>query len=233
MTEKLKISIENLYEVFHKYPLKPKIAGCPCCVSDADRLTLHSKPLRDLKEDDISRYAFKAMSTWGDVEDFKHFLPRIFELMSTTDFAVDTFVILEKLDYGNWTGWEQEEQDAILDFLYSWWVDFVTTQNYFDQEILIGIHKRTKDLSKLLNLWTIDIEGSTFRCFVDFLQSDYQEISQRTKVYKDFSDPEAGYLRKWIEENKEKLEEGYFHYEDLEPAFAKEISDVLYMVERS
>jgi hypothetical protein len=232
MTEKLKISIENLYKVFYKYPFKSKISGCPCCVSDSDRLTLHSKQLRDLQEDDISRYAFKAISTWGDIDDFKHYLPRIFELLSTTDFIVDTFVILGKLDYANWTDWEQEEQDAIIDFLYSWWTDFASNKDYFDREVLIEINKLTKDLPKLLDLWSIDIEKNSFKCFVDFLQSDFYNISQKTKYYKDLSDSELDNIIKWINKNIPKLEDGFFYYEKKDSEFAQDISNILYTIER-
>ena len=102
MTEEFKIAIEELYKTFEKYPFKSTIEGCPCCVSDNDKSTLHSKQLRELEDDDVSRYAFKAMTTWGDVNDFKHYLPRIFELAATRKLIVDTSVILGKLDYGNW-----------------------------------------------------------------------------------------------------------------------------------
>jgi len=52
--------------------------GCPCCVSNEDKEKLHTKELRLLEESDISRYAFRALTTWGDIDDFKHYLPRIF-----------------------------------------------------------------------------------------------------------------------------------------------------------
>jgi len=233
MTEKLKISIENLYKVFYKYPFKSQISGCPCCVSDSDKLTLHSKQLRDLQEDDISRYAFKAMSTWGDVDDFKHYLPRIFELLSTTDFVVDTFVILGKLDYGNWTDWEQDEKNAILDFLYSWWIDFISTKDYFDIEILNEINKLTHDLPKLLDLWTIDVKKNSFRCFIDFLQSEFYDIAQKTELYKDFRDSDIKYLKNWIDNNISKLEDGFFYHEKKDSEFAEQVSNILYTIERT
>ena len=101
--------------------------GCPCCVSDTDKEKIHSKQLRDLDEDDLSRYAFKAMTTWGDTDDFKHYLPSIFELLSTTDFIVDTFVVLGKLEYGKWQEWTDIEKNAITQFLWAWWADTTKT----------------------------------------------------------------------------------------------------------
>ena len=84
MTDNLKISIESLYSIFSIYPFKSTMDGCPCCVSDSDKEKIHTKQLRELDGDDLSRYAFKAMTTWGDTDDFKHYLPRIFELLATT-----------------------------------------------------------------------------------------------------------------------------------------------------
>jgi len=43
MTEELKIATEELYKTFEKYFFKPTIEGCPCCVSESDKSTLHSK----------------------------------------------------------------------------------------------------------------------------------------------------------------------------------------------
>ena len=94
MTDELKESIENLYSTFSIYPLNSKMEGCPCCVSDADKEKIHSKQLRELEEEDLSRYVFKAMTTWGDTDDFKHYLPRIFELLSTTDFIAVSYTHL-------------------------------------------------------------------------------------------------------------------------------------------
>lgn len=110
MTEELKSAIERLYQTFAVYPCKPAMEGCPCCVSGADKEKIHSKPLRQLEEGDLSRYAHKAMTTWGDTEDFKHYLPRIFELLTTTDFIVDTFITLDKLEYGQWNNWPENER---------------------------------------------------------------------------------------------------------------------------
>ena len=144
MTEEFKIAKEELYKTFEKYPFKSTIEGCPCCVSDSDKSTLHSKQLRDLEDDDISRYAFKAMTTWGDVNDFKHYLPRIFELAATRKLIVYTFVILGKLDYGNWNEWQTDEQESILRFLKAWWKYDINNASYFDKDVLIEINKKTK-----------------------------------------------------------------------------------------
>jgi hypothetical protein len=62
---------ERLYDAFADVPRPRRVAGCSHCVSPAEELSLVSRPLRELSEVDLSRYAFKAMSTWGTGADFR------------------------------------------------------------------------------------------------------------------------------------------------------------------
>jgi hypothetical protein len=113
-------AIDHLYDVFQSYPLRPHVEGCTHCVHPEDHIRLGSKPLRKLIGEDLSRYARKAMTTWGDDHDFRHFLPRILELVATEDaswVAVDTQVIFSKLEYGKWLTWPDREQGAVHTYL--------------------------------------------------------------------------------------------------------------------
>ena len=69
-------AIALLYATFAFYPLNHEIAGCPCCVTKKDNLTIKSKVLNKLIGNDLNYFAFNTISTWGTVEDLKHFLPR-------------------------------------------------------------------------------------------------------------------------------------------------------------
>jgi len=155
MTDEFEIAIDKLYKTFSKYPYKSKIEGCPCCVSDSDKSTLHSKKLRELEDEDLSYYAFKAMTTFGDLEDFKYYLPRIFELTAKRKLMVNTFIILGKLEYGNWDTWDEEEKETINDFLIAWWKYDINSNKYFDSDILIELNKLRNDLSSMLNEWIL------------------------------------------------------------------------------
>ena len=79
-TSELRTVIESLYEIFATYPLRADTNACACCHSAYDAQRLHMKPLRKLNADDLRQYAGDALFVWGEVDDFKHFLPRIFEL---------------------------------------------------------------------------------------------------------------------------------------------------------
>ena len=116
MNLELQNSIEDLYRVFAKYPLKPRIGGCSCCATDEVNRDLHSKPLRELPSDVLSIYGFKAMTTIGDAEDFRHFLPRLFEILVLDEFGYNEETLFRKLDYAGWQNWDHEERATIEDF---------------------------------------------------------------------------------------------------------------------
>jgi hypothetical protein len=73
--------------------------------------------LRDLGPDEIARYSFQAMTTWGGTDDFRHFLRRIFELISA-DGGRSTVpeAVFGKLSYGQWETRPPDERQAITSF---------------------------------------------------------------------------------------------------------------------
>jgi len=233
MTNELKISIERLYSTFSRYPFRSAMDGCPCCVSSIEKEKLHTKQLRELEAEDISRYAFKAMSTWGDVEDFKHYLPRIFELLSTTYFVVDTFVVLGKLNYGNWTSWPADEQAAIKEFLLSWWTDSVKQKDYFDKEMFIEIHKLLGDSELLLKKWVLSFEDNSFKKYIDLVNNYYNDLTFKRTSFKELDTQTIDKFLVWVNEKKGMIEKGFYYYEKLDPEFASEISNTLYIVEHT
>lgn len=102
----LEDAIEHLYYTFQNYRLKTSINACPHCVADSDHAKLHPKRLRDLTDSDLEKYAFKALTTWGDADDFRHFLPRLFELEALYPQRivglVDPEILFGKLAYAQW-----------------------------------------------------------------------------------------------------------------------------------
>jgi len=232
MTNEFEIAIEKLYKTFSKYPFKSKIEGCPCCVSDSDKATLHSKKLRELEDEDLSYYAFKAMTTFGDLEDFIHYLPRIFELTAKRKLMVDTFVILGKLECGNWDTWDEEEKEIINDFLTDWWKYDINNNKYFDSEILIELNKLRNDLSSMLNEWNLDYDTQGFRNYVELIEYNYHDIKSKNRTFEEFDKKEVEIFTSWIESNSFRLEEGFFKFENVDKEFSDQISNTLYMFER-
>jgi len=224
MTPKLAIAIEKLYQVFSAYPLRNAIIGCPCCVSDAQQEKLHSKLLRELDEEDLSRYAFKSMTTWGDSEDFRHFLPRIFELMANTGFIVETFIVLGKLSYGKWKEWPQDEQQVVIEFLLAWWDSLIKQKPYFDKEAFVAIYKLIEDIDLLLSIWTISFENNTFNNYVALIYDEYANLTLNEHNFKELDENATIKLTNWIESNALMLERGFYHYAESNPELAERIS---------
>ena len=232
MINEFELVIEELYKTFSKYPFKSKIEGCPCCVKDSDKSTLHSKKLRELETEDLSYYAFKAMTTFGDLEDFKHYLPRIFELSAKRKLMVDTFVILGKLEYGNWLTWDKGEKSIINKFIQSWWKYDINNNECFDSEILIELNKVIKDLQEMLDCWSLDLETQGFKNYVDLIEFFYHDLKNKNREFKGFNKEEVKIFTSWIETNSNKLEEGFFRFENEDKEFSERVSDILYMFER-
>src|SRR5262245_16013964 len=79
------VAVAGLYDVFALYRLGEVVEGCSHCVAVGDERALHRAPLRRLDGRSLGRYAFKALTTWGDVDDLRHFLPRLLELAAAND----------------------------------------------------------------------------------------------------------------------------------------------------
>ena len=130
-TPELTEAIAGLYRVFEKYPLRSDTDACDCRGCGHDEERLHRKPLAELTREDLETYAMDALYTWGTGDDFKHFIPRIFELLvgnsrRCREFALPSSV-LAKLSYSswcstNWRSWPEDEQQAIENFLSTCWV---------------------------------------------------------------------------------------------------------------
>jgi len=152
----LAAAIEGLYEMFSAYPLAAKIDGCPCCVSDQDESSLHRKPLHELTAEDLSRYAFKALTTWGTKNDFKHFLPRLLELVTEKDGIaneIDLAVLFGKLEYAHWNTWPARERAAVRRYLTVLWlfVLSVPMEAVKIDEYLCAIGQAEDDMSSYLD----------------------------------------------------------------------------------
>jgi hypothetical protein len=117
--------IERLYNVFARYRRPTQLEGCPCCTSPVEAQPLLNKPLRALTSLELEHYAFKALTTWGSLNDYKYFLPRILELTEDGSLLCDTEVTLHKLHYGGLSDWPPDEQQAVRDYIFGVWRETV------------------------------------------------------------------------------------------------------------
>lgn len=174
MNPELHNAIEQLYKAFNKYPANPNMDGSPLYHDLAQwNQALMAKPLRELSiEEDLVVYYFKAMTTWGDVIDFKHFMPRIFELLTTIPLGIEEWVALNKLHYGHYETWPAVEQAAIHQFLLAFWQVLLNEESEWIDALFYNyfpaIASVFPDFSQLLEIWAA---------------ADSQEAAQRLAVF--------------------------------------------------
>lgn len=169
----LRETIEHLYSAFARYPLRKHVEGCPCCVSEPDKKRLEAKPLRQLLAGDLRRYAFKAMTTWGDKNDFRHFLPRILELLISNDgIECDEEVVLGKLALAKWHDWPVPEQSAVREYFHAGWTTilFTSEPTVAPDSWLCGLGRAGEDLQPYLNEWTNARNASAYEHLVAFVE---------------------------------------------------------------
>jgi len=135
-TEKLRRATMTLYRAFHDYPLRKKIESCPHCKLESTEESLKAKSLQHLTWADFGVFPSKAMTTFGDEFDFKHFLPRILELhvLDSENSPHDVSFSFAKLQYANWTLWPDFEVAAVRGFIHAWFRELQAREQHTGDE---------------------------------------------------------------------------------------------------
>lgn len=197
----LKGSIDGLYEAFSAYPLSDFTDPCLCCHTLEDEAKLHAAPLRQLSAADLENYAYDALLVWGSVSDFKHFLPRLFELyFSETEPQfefLDPEILFSKLRHGRWLTWHAQEQSAVRQLLQSLWHEILgnppPSESYTDvQSWLCSIAQAEDDLNPYLKAWLEDPRTSASLALSSMLLSDTGR-----NAFWDQRDPQYAQLQDW------------------------------------
>jgi len=161
MKTKLDEIIDQLYNVFGEYRTEAaqlRDSSCPCCVTDEEINIIIKKPLKNLSSEDLGHFIRSAISTFGSINHYKHFLPRILELMtleSSTDI-IDDFTCFEKLNYAEWETWSENEIQIIEEFFTELWKTIIHRETA--TEIMIGdcfsLIKMYGSIETALKEWT-------------------------------------------------------------------------------
>ena len=192
--ESLRAAVEHLYEVFGRYQFPDEPKYCTHCVRDEEDKALRSKPLRQLRAEDLARYSWKALSTWGTVEQFKHLLPRLFELVITDQYRYNPEILFKKPRFGGLSTWPNDEQEALNAYCDALWRYALTRHPIGDalasfpsiDDCLCSIAHIVDDLSPLLEAWDSDKGQAATLHLVDFAvenASALREIRQLSNSF--------------------------------------------------
>ncbi|RYY98528.1 MAG: hypothetical protein EOO11_07810 [Chitinophagaceae bacterium] len=208
---------------------------CSCgCIREEDVRRLASKELRALEPQDLSSYHGSALYTWGDPEHYKHYLPRILELHAAhrNGLPADLGEVHTKLAYAEWTGWPEEEVQAITDFVRADWTAFVHAEGSELTLHLLEDYRAFLDLSELIARWDIGGSAAALRSFVYFFYDQGNELTgaalKGTHGHPDNS------LVRLLQPHAllPRLEAAFFRYEATDPEYAEKLSIVLQMLEQ-
>ncbi|MDN3351729.1 hypothetical protein [Actinomadura sp. DC4] len=115
-------TVDAVYEAFAGVRRPARVTGCPHCVNPDEDRPLLARPMRALPPEELARYAAKALTTWGGVEEFRYFLPRLLECARADAFGhPDPPIVFGKLASAGWRGWAEGERGPIEGFLTAWW----------------------------------------------------------------------------------------------------------------
>jgi len=202
----LAVAINGGYRAFGRYSTKMRLDACTCgCVTGDDHARLHSRPLRELTADDIETYASKAMTTWGDNKDFRHFLPRILELVTgDPGDEICNEIALSKLSYADWSDWPQREQDAVEAVLWERWkAGLALPTSEFDADgWLCGVRIAGVDTTRYIDVWRTSSMETAFDHLAEFLSFNDKLMTGGTlsnAFYFDDGVTVAAPLRAWLD----------------------------------
>jgi hypothetical protein len=181
----LNAAIKGLYRTFARHKLHGPVVGCPHCTSSADDRQLRSKPLHNLTGDDLERFAFKALTTLGTVDDFKHFLPRLLEIAAELEVGSTNFeIVLGKLCDGDSTHWPDTERAAIEQYFIALWryVLAAFPSSLDASTCLCGIAQAVDDLTPFLSEWQLNASLPALRHLTDFIGQNANEVMKHRKL---------------------------------------------------
>lgn len=167
-------ALAELYAAFAIYPAPRKLHVSPLRNAASILRDLKSAPLKLLRAVAIGPFATYAMTTVGDVADYKHFLPRIIHLGivgGQGEPGLEATAIAEKLDDGDWLGWRKQERSAIVKAYEAAWarLRFFHPEDRDAEDWLTGMAMLGIEIITKLNVWSDDDAPASMAQFAQFI----------------------------------------------------------------
>lgn len=108
-------AVDEAYAVFSDYRRPGSLDSSPVEKADKILADLTSAPLRELSAIKLTAFEGSALYTVGTTFDYKHFLPRMLELMADDDVDACIYpdLVARKLNYAHFRNWPKEEVAVI------------------------------------------------------------------------------------------------------------------------
>lgn len=227
MENEINKHIEILYKVFKPYVVLGNLRdrSCDCCVTNNEIKLLLSKKLEELSEDDIGHFMRSAVTTFGDVSDYKHFLPRILELLKSNSDFLDDFLTFEKLNYSEWETWNKNEIDAIDNYFIALFREIINNEksSYEEIENILSLVVKYSNIKKATEV----LENTNSLVVIKYIV-DYVLNGKKLEI--DFNS--ETYFKKWLSSKKilKMLENTFLKIKDQE--FASRLSITYTILEK-
>jgi len=199
---RLRRAIDDLYFAFDAYGSPSILHGSPYRDVDAILKDITSAPLRELHPESLSYFAATAMTTVGEVETYKHFLPRILELaLSDQDgLGLDPEVIAGKLLYAGWNDWPDMERRVIAKLLDLAWMR--ARRQHPDEEDascwLCAIAMLDLDVAENLDGWLRDMTPDAAVQLAWFLHMEAEHIVKGDSYWEDVAVAKRKLVSDWL-----------------------------------
>jgi hypothetical protein len=117
----LRDAVNQAYLAFSEVPRPTKLVASPLRNADKILKNLTAAPLRELTGEQLGPYSGWAITTVGTDIDYRHFLPRIFELAIEEPVWLGTIppVTASRLNMAGWRNWPDAQKVSVLHFFRS------------------------------------------------------------------------------------------------------------------
>ena len=234
-------AVQNLYEVFGRYK-RSIVEGCDHCVFPQDNALIHSKPLRKLSPLELEKYGRKALTTWGDQDDLRHFLPRLFELMTEGERIsrlIDAPILTGKLRYAQWQHWPNHEREALHQFFTCYWERVLAEypcQLESADDALCTIANAVDDIVPYMEFWQKQSDAPPIAHLAEFITDEVDRYCRKKKLGNAFWDDredQVAQVVRWFQsaDLSKRVESLFFDFEEKELQLATALSVASGMLE--
>ncbi|WP_343517950.1 hypothetical protein [Sphingomonas sp.] len=188
----LRDAIEHSYIVFAGMPCPRELETSRLRNGNEILRALTSAPLRELGGGQIGPYSGWAITTVGNDRDYRHFLPRIFELAVTNPVWLGTEppVIASRLKMATWGTWPADQQSAVLRFFHAAFDAMI--ERHPDQwpseaaEWFCGIATLGEPVTPPFERWRSSTSANAALNMASFIISELKHLCKHGEVMRSF-----------------------------------------------